>query len=114
VFRRYLFLLILWIAAAVPVAAIADDEDHDRARSALEAGEVLPLEKILGRIRPAYPGEVLEVELERDDGRWLYEIKVLQPGGKLLKLKVDGRDAAVLGVRNRSSADGRTDDGTTK
>ncbi len=39
--------------------------DHDRARQALEAGEVLPLRTILDRVEREYPGQVLEVELER-------------------------------------------------
>jgi uncharacterized membrane protein YkoI len=42
--------------------------DHDRARQALEAGEVLPLRTILERVEREYPGQVLEVELERDRG----------------------------------------------
>jgi hypothetical protein len=65
--------------------------DHDRARHALEAGEVLPLRTILDRVEREYPGQVLEVELERDGGRWAYEIRTLRSGGSLVKLKVDAR-----------------------
>jgi len=75
--------------------------DHDRARQALEAGEVLPLRTILDRVEREYPGQVLEVELERDGGRWVYEIRTLRSGGSLVKLKVDARDGAVLGVKAR-------------
>lgn len=99
--RKVFPLLIVLSTFASPLPAVADD-DHDRARRALEAGEVLPLARILDQLRPEYPGDVLEVELERDDGRWLYELKLLQPGGKLLKLKVDARDAMVVGIKRRS------------
>lgn len=77
--------------------------DHDRARQALEAGEVLPLRVILERVERAYPGQVLEVELERENerGRWQYEIKLLRSGGSLVKLKVDARDGSILGVKGR-------------
>ncbi len=76
------------------------DADHDRARQALEAGEVLPLGTILTRLEREYPGQVLDVELEHEkqDGvaRWIYEIKLLRQGGALIKLEVDARTGAVI------------------
>jgi len=78
------------------------EHDHDRARQALEAGEVLPLRTILERVEREYPGRTLEVELESDHGQWLYEIKLLRPGGDLIRLKVDAADGRILGVRQRN------------
>jgi len=72
------------------------DSDHDRARAALVAGEVLPLPAVLERVGREHPGQVLAVELEREHGRWIYELKLLQPDGGLLKLDVDARDGTVL------------------
>lgn len=80
------------------------DHDHDRARQALEAGEVLPLRAIIERVERSYPGQVLEVELERDGGRWIYEIKTLRSGGMLVKLKVDARDGSILAARERAAS----------
>ena len=75
--------------------------DHDRARQALEAGEVLPLRTIIESVERDYPGQIVEVELEREHGRWEYEIKLLRSGGSLVKLKVDARDGSILGVKGR-------------
>uniref|UniRef100_UPI0035AE8440 PepSY domain-containing protein n=1 Tax=Hylemonella sp. TaxID=2066020 RepID=UPI0035AE8440 len=72
------------------------DTDHDRVRAAMLAGEILPLPALLERVAREHPGHVLEVELEREHGRWIYELKILQAGGGLLKLEVDAKDAAVL------------------
>jgi uncharacterized membrane protein YkoI len=55
-------------------------EDHDVARAALERGEILPLETILARVRESVRGDVVGVELERDCGAWIYEIKIIGPG----------------------------------
>lgn len=77
--------------------------DHERARAAVQAGEVLPLAVLLQRLQRTHPGQVLEVELERDDGRWLYELKLLQPGGQLLKLEIDAASGQVLKARSRPS-----------
>ncbi|TXT36702.1 MAG: hypothetical protein FD135_4094 [Comamonadaceae bacterium] len=76
------------------------DSDHDRARHAREAGEVLPLRSILERVRKEVPGEVLDVELDRDkdddEVRWIYKIKVLRKGGALVKLKIDARTGHMI------------------
>lgn len=82
--------------------AMADDPgDHERARRALEAGEVMPLRAVLDRVERDYPGEVLEVELDREDGAWVYEIKLIRKGGDLLKLELDARDGSLRGIRGR-------------
>lgn len=84
-------------------AVHADQRDHDRARAALKAGEVLPLQEVLDKVQRSHPGEVLEVELEREDGRWVYELKLLQGGGRLLRLEVDASTAAVLSIKRRAA-----------
>jgi uncharacterized membrane protein YkoI len=88
------------LLACAPAEA-SDRADHDRARAALQAGEILPLATVLQRVAAEHPGQVLEVELERDGGVWLYEIKLLQTGGGLLKLEVDAASARVLKARSR-------------
>jgi uncharacterized membrane protein YkoI len=102
-----------WLALPLSLALLAGtgvvragEEDHERARKALEAGEVLPLNTILERVERVYPGQVMDVELERDhenrSERWIYKVKVLRTGGALVKLKVDARDGTVLGSKSRN------------
>lgn len=79
-----------------------DVHDHDRARQALEAGEILPLRTILERVERDYPGQIMEVELERNVEGWRYEIKLLRTGGALVKLKIDARDGAVLDIKRKN------------
>ena len=83
-------------------AGMAEEgRDHDRARRAVEAGEVLPLRTILERVEREYPGQVIDVELERESEngteRWVYKLKLLRSGGSLIKLKVDARDGSIVG-----------------
>ncbi|WP_238587738.1 PepSY domain-containing protein [Caenimonas sp. SL110] len=101
-FHRVLYSLCLAVTFSLATApAVASERDHDRARAALKAGEVLPLATVLQRVAQTYPGEILEVELEREDGRWIYELKLLQRGGALVKLHVDARTAEVLKRKDR-------------
>ncbi len=89
---------------AIPVVGVAGGErDQDRARQALKSGEVMPLVTILGRVASEHPGQVMEVELERDDGVWIYELRLLEPGGGLIKLKVDARTGVILKSRKGRS-----------
>jgi len=74
------------------------DEDHsyDRARRASERGEILPLTEIYARVLKRFPGRVLEAELERERGRWIYELKVLDPSGRLFEIYTDASTGEII------------------
>lgn len=93
--------LLAGLALAASFAAVAGGGDHERARRALEAGEVLPLRAVLERVERDYPGQVVEVELEREDGAWLYEIKLIRPGGAVVKLRLDAHDGTLYAAEGR-------------
>ena len=82
-------------------AAASNKGDHERALQAVQSGQVLPLGKVLALVEREHPGQVLEVELESHDRQWQYEIKLLQPDGRLMKLKVDARTGEVLKHKTR-------------
>lgn len=85
-------ILLLLVALAVPMpAAAGDDDDHDRARRAVQAGELLPLRVILDKAEAAFGGQFLKAELEREDGRMVYEIKLLTAQGRVVELYYDAR-----------------------
>lgn len=84
-------------------ASASDRHDHERARAAVQAGEVLALPTLLERVQRTHPGQVLELELEREHGRWIYEVRLLQTDGQLLKLEVDAATGDVLDAKSRRS-----------
>ncbi len=98
--RRALAWLVVCLGAVGASSAWArDDKDQDRVRDAVRAGEVMPLDELRERLRRSQPGELLELELEREDGRWIYRVKLLQPGGRIVKLEVDARSGEILRER---------------
>jgi len=101
--RIHKILLSLLLASAAAIASA--DDDHDRARRAMEAGEIMALHTLLERVTRQHPGQVVEVDLEREDGAWIYELKLLRPDGVLLKLDLDARDGTVLRSRRKSRDD---------
>jgi uncharacterized membrane protein YkoI len=97
-----LAIVAVLLCAGISRMAWADGrDDHERARAAVQAGEVMPLASLLERLQRTHPGQVLELELDRQDGRWIYEVKLLQPNGRLLKLELDARTAQVLEARHK-------------
>ncbi|MGC2857552.1 PepSY domain-containing protein [Novispirillum sp. DQ9] len=89
--KQKLIALSVVLVLAGGVSALADDDDHDRALEALRRGEVLSLRAILDRAAADQPGDLIEAELEHEHGRPLYELKLLTPEGRVLKLKYDAR-----------------------
>ena len=90
---------LLGLLLAATLAWSDGRRDHERARAAVQAGEVLPLPALLERLQRRHPGQVLELELERDAGRWVYELKLLRHDGRLSRLKVDARTGEPLDDR---------------
>jgi len=81
------------------------DSDHDRARQALQAGDILPLVVILERLEREQAGKVLDVELDRekDNGveHWVYKIKMLTTSGTRLKLQVDAKSGELISRKRK-------------
>lgn len=86
--------LLIGAALALPASA-SDRHDHQQAWEARQAGQILPLGTVLERLAREQAGQVLEVELERDKGQWLYEVKLLQASGRVLTVKVDAATGLV-------------------
>jgi uncharacterized membrane protein YkoI len=97
--RAFVPLLLAALVAATP--AFADQGGHDDDRSTLERarerGDVQPLARIVELLREqGIAGELLEVELEREDDGLVYEIYVLGNDGRRLELTVDPATGRIL------------------
>ena len=72
------------------------DSDYNQAKKLLDAGEILPLEKILTKISRQSSERILEVELEIDDNIPLYEIELIDSQGMVWELKVNAKTGEVI------------------
>lgn len=89
------------LAAFVPLPAHAGEREQDEVRHSVERGEIRPLAEILAAIRDKLPGEVAGVEVERKDGRWVYEFRVVDSKGRLFEVYVDARSAAIEQIKEK-------------
>ncbi|WP_321177094.1 PepSY domain-containing protein [Bradyrhizobium sp. USDA 3256] len=91
-------LLTAAFASLTAPPSFARDDDSERreaVRRAVEAGEVLPLSKILETVRVKVPGDITGIEINREEGRWHYELRVIDPRGRVLEVHVDAHSGNI-------------------
>jgi uncharacterized membrane protein YkoI len=92
----------LLVALLLLGGGAAADEDHEEARRLREAGEIVPLEVILDKVRSEYDGILLEVELEHEGGDELvYEVELLDSKGSVRDLLFDARTGEFIGYEKK-------------
>ena len=80
----------------IPAAVIAKDIDQDDAKALRQQGKILPLEQILQAAQSQHPGRVIQVELEKQRGRYVYEVEIADSNGQVWEMKIDASDASLL------------------
>lgn len=101
-----------WILAAAAVLsagtlllgapASADSKVRlQEVRQLRESGKILPIEDVLARARAAQPGQIVEVELERENNRYVYEVKLIDQADTVHKLEIDAGSGEVLRRKSR-------------
>jgi len=98
--RAFLVVLCLAGLGFAPATASNDKKRADQAAAtaAMRRGEILPITRILALSTRQVAGQVVEVELERKDWGFLYEVKILAANGRMRKVKLNARTGALLEV----------------
>lgn len=85
-------------AAALGLSAPAVAEiGYSQAEKLRAAGEVLPQAKIVELVNAARPGEITDLELDRDFGRLVYEVEVRDAQFQEWDLELDAKTGEVIG-----------------
>lgn len=96
--------LVVALVAAAPQLADARDEDElrrDEVRRAVETGQIRSLADILKAVREKLPGEVAGVEIDRKDGRWRYEFRIVDGQGRLFEVYIDARSGEIERIKEK-------------
>lgn len=97
--QKALFALLLLSGAIVLLLSSGQglaDEEHERARELMTSGEILPLEQVLTKVKGERSWRLLEAELEKEDGIWIYEFELVDEQGRVRELEVDARNGEIL------------------
>ncbi|MDH7796266.1 putative membrane protein YkoI [Beijerinckia sp. GAS462] len=97
---RFLAAGLIVMAGLLSVQHVQGASDCDGSQNcALDArkqGEIRPLSEVLAVARQRLPGEVIKIELDRDDGVWVYEIKILTPRGRRREIEINAQTLEVI------------------
>jgi len=96
-------LLPLLIAMLVVPGTVGAD-DQDRALQAVERGEIMPLAEILAIVDERFGGRVIEIELDRDDGLYVYEMELVSAQGRLYEVYVDAASGRIIELEAEDAA----------
>lgn len=92
-------VLLVSLVVLAPLQPVQADDDYIEARRLFESGEILPLEVILEKVRQVLPGKVLEVELENEDRKVVYEMEILGDDGVIREVYVDAKSGEILSAK---------------
>lgn len=92
-------MLVALGLAAAPVSASAQCLGVPEARMMIRSGTIIPLLQAIAAARASTGGEVIDSRLCGSPGSYRYVITFLGQDGRVVRVTVDARTGAVLGVK---------------
>jgi uncharacterized membrane protein YkoI len=93
--RKHAAAILLALGTA-SVATRAGADEAEQARALTDSGAILPLEQILEKTKREFPGRVIEIELDKENDRHVYELEIVDPEGKVWELEIDAATGELL------------------
>jgi len=95
-------LLMISLCMVEPAIADRDDDEVRQLRQLRNAGQIVSLETILAQHRRRYPsGQLLEAKLEFEQGRYVYELKLLGNDGVVREFEYDARTGELWRIKQK-------------
>lgn len=97
-----MLLAVLFMAVLLTASAAAPAEPGRKSlREAVGRNEIVSLKSIMDWIEEHYEGQVVEVELENENGVFGYEVDLLTPSGSKIEFQFDARSGELLSISGR-------------
>lgn len=91
-----LIAMLTFSVVLLTIHPVNSGESPATARKLSAAGEILSLEKITKAAKALKPGEILETELERKHGIYVYEVEILDDKGLVWELKLNAKTGKLI------------------
>jgi uncharacterized protein YpmB len=113
-YRSINLAALLFLSWLIQPAAVAFDEEFlndpvqlkdiivvadlkaDEVWELKQSGKIMPLEDLIKQVRRDYPGRIIEIELDEEDGRYIYELELVDENGVVWDLDVDAKTGQIL------------------
>jgi uncharacterized membrane protein YkoI len=101
--KRFLLTIpacVLSLMLIFPASVSGEDISAEQARMLKKQGDILSLESIIDAALTIKPGQILETELDADDGRYIYELEILDDRGRVWELEFDAANGELIELEN--------------
>jgi uncharacterized membrane protein YkoI len=98
--------LVLLLAVGAGAYLVGNRHTEERAHANrppginLQGRPVMDLGLAIEKATHLVPGDVLKVELESEDDRYIYEVKVLAQNGRVREIKLDAQDGSLIKIED--------------
>ena len=95
--KRSNYLIVTLLISGVLLTwglAQSSESTHGQAEGQLTAK--LSMEEAIATAKTKFPGQVLEAELENEEGKAVYEIEIASTNGVVTEIKVDAQTGELL------------------
>jgi uncharacterized membrane protein YkoI len=110
-YRVVAIVSFLLLGLPLPGIALADDTrtnsvEHDDRPSRddlsqlVQEGRIRPLAVLKARVLEKLPGELIEITVDRDEGRIIYEFRILRDSGRVTEVEVDAASGRIVEIEN--------------
>lgn len=94
-FNSMVLIALSFVLIANSPSLLADINQM-AARKLHDSGQILSLEKIHELAKLIKPGRILEVELEKKGGRYIYEVELLNNNDEVWEVKLDAKTGSLI------------------
>lgn len=94
---KTMWLFLVLVVGTISANVRADgDLTNRQIRNLVKQGEILSLDAILKKFPEDSSGRLLDLEVENEHGRIIYELEFLKHNGEVIELKIDAANGAIL------------------
>jgi len=102
-FKKFSLIVTITLISALSLLSGTSslaDQKADTARQLQQQGDILSLEQIIELAVEVKQGQILETDLERDDGRYVYELEILDSRGQVWEIELDAQTGELIELEN--------------
>lgn len=93
---RIIFAFLVMAVGMINLAHAGSDVSDKQVRAWVTEGKILPFEEIYSLNKSRLSGRLLDLEIEREDGRIVYEAELLDANGDVRELYIDAVTGEVV------------------
>ncbi|ELR65538.1 membrane protein [Photobacterium marinum] len=104
--RKYRYSALIGLAGLLALAANAAppleiEEDHDDVMEAVEQGLIQPFSSLQAKVSKDIDARIIKVELDEDDGVWIYELKLIDANNNIVKVEYEAKTLSIIEIKGR-------------